>query len=450
MTTLDAPPRGATTRPPLVRSAPVIGPVRAFTGDVLPFLTRCRVTYGDAFRLRMFNLEMTCLCGPDALALLQSDTCLRTSSSMHVLDTQMQSRLPSMFDGPHHQMFRKAHHQFMNHSLESTRREGIQGWLDEHTARWQPGARVDVLHEAQTQTVDVLSHLLNGEPFPFKKRELAQVVHTLIWSTFGHAPKLILRNPSYRSAQKRMRSHLLKLVAEIRANPERAAATLVGRYLDLPVPPELGGWVNEDLVAVPYGAYLAGFDTVASAASFLVYRLLSNPDSLAQVRAEYEELARGATGPVDPAQQRYLRAAFVETVRLNPPGSAVLRFAERDFEFAGHTIRKDDEILVVIASDHLDEEYFPNPTDFDPGRFLGDGSADLKRRVLPFGSGAHRCTGAALGELIAVEMVSHWINRFDLRIEPSRAGIQVTARPYTQPKGLRVRVVGRRVALTDR
>ena len=138
MTTLDAPPRGATTRPPLVRSAPVIGPVRAFTGDVLPFLTRCRVTYGDAFRLRMFNLEMTCLCGPDALALLQSDTCLRTSSSMHVLDTEMQSRLPSMFDGPHHQMFRKAHHQFMNHSLESTRREGIQGWLDEHTARWQP------------------------------------------------------------------------------------------------------------------------------------------------------------------------------------------------------------------------------------------------------------------------------------------------------------------------
>ncbi|MBK6668808.1 MAG: cytochrome P450 [Actinobacteria bacterium] len=432
-----------------MRSAPVIGPVRAFTGDVLPFLTRCRVTYGDAFRLRMFNLEMTCLCGPDALALLQSDTCLRTSSSMHVLTPRCRAASPSMFDGPHHQMFRKAHHQFMNHSLESTRREGIQGWLDEHTARWQPGARVDVLHEAQTQTVDVLSHLLNGEPFPFKngswrRSSTPHLVHVRPCSEVDPAQPVVPVCPE---------AHALAPAEARRRDPRQPRTGCRNAGGALPRPPgpaRTGGWVNEDLVAVPYGAYLAGFDTVASAASFLVYRLLSNPDSLAQVRAEYEELARGATGPVDPAQQRYLRAAFVETVRLNPPGSAVLRFAERDFEFAGHTIRKDDEILVVIASDHLDEEYFPNPTDFDPGRFLGDGSADLKRRVLPFGSGAHRCTGAALGELIAVEMVSHWINRFDLRIEPSRAGIQVTARPYTQPKGLRVRVVGRRVALTDR
>ena len=431
-------------RPPVVKSLPIAGPIRPFIGDVLPYLTTSRATYGDAFRLRMLNIEMTCLCGPDAIALLQRDSCLRTSSSMHVLDAEMQSRLPSMFDGPHHQMFRKAHHQFMNHSLESTRREDIQSWLDEHTTGWQPGVRLDVLHEAQTQTVDVLSHLLNGEPFPFEKRDLARVVHTLIWSTFGHAPKWILRNPSYRAAQKRMRAHLLQLVAEIRANPDRAAATLVGHYLDFPAPPELGGWQDPDLVAVPYGAYLAGFDTVASAASFLVYRLLTSPTALAEVRREFEDLARDSSGPVDPAEQKYLRAAFLETVRLNPPGSAVLRFAERDFEFAGYSIRKDDEILVVIASDHLNEEFFPNPDEFDPSRFLGTGAADLKRRVLPFGSGAHRCTGAALGELIAVEMVSNWVNRFDLRVEPGRRGVRVAARPYTQPKGLRVRVVGRR------
>ncbi len=138
------------------------------------------------------------------------------------------------------------------------------------------------------------------------------------------------------------------------------------------------------------------------------------------------------------------RAAFLETVRINPPGSVVLRFADRDFEFAGCSIRKDDELLVVIASDHLDPELFPGPTRFDPTRFLGEGSAELKRHVLPFGSGAHRCTGSALGELIAVEMVSNWVNRFELRLEPGRRGMRVTARPFTQPSGLRVRVVARR------
>lgn len=445
MTTIDARP-ATLPRPPLVKSMPILGPIRPFMGDLLPHLTEWRATYGEAFRLKMANIEMTCLCGPDALALLQRDTALRTSSSMHVLDTEMQSALPSMFDGPHHQMFRKAHHQFMNHSLESTHREDIQAWLDEHTTKWQPGSTVDVLHEAQVQTVDVLSHLLNGEPFPFKKQELSQVVHTLIWSTFGHAPKWILRNPSYRSTQRRMRTHMLGLIAEIRKDPERAKSTLVGHYLDLPVPPELGSWKDSDLVAVPYGAYLAGFDTVASAASFLVYRLLTNPESLAQVRQEFDDLARNSSGPVDPAEQKYLRAAFLETVRLNPPGSAVLRFADRDFEFGGYSIRKDDEILVMIASDHLNEEFFPDPSEFDPGRFIRPGAAELKRRVLPFGTGAHRCTGAALGELIAVEMVSNWINRFDLTFMPGRRAVRAVSRPYTQPTGLRVRVDGRRPA----
>ena len=206
MTTLDVPPGARASRPPLVRSVPILGPIRAFTGDVLPFLTECRATYGDAFRLRMANVEMTCLCGPDAIALLQKDSGLRTSTSMHVLDREMDSRLPSMIDGPNRQTIRKAHHQFMNHSLESTRRDEIQAWLDEHTRRWEPGVRLDVLSEAQTQTVDVLSRLLNGEPFPFSKRDLALVVHTMIWATFGHAPRMILRNPAYRSVQRRMRA----------------------------------------------------------------------------------------------------------------------------------------------------------------------------------------------------------------------------------------------------
>ncbi|MBW2223326.1 MAG: hypothetical protein JRF54_03755, partial [Deltaproteobacteria bacterium] len=124
-------------RPPLVRSLPFVGPVRQFLGDVLPFLMDSRATYGDAFRLRMFNLEMTCLFGPEAIDLLEAGSCLRTSKSMHVLDAELGSCLPSTFDGPQHRMFRKAHLEFMTASLESKRREDIQGRLAEHTAGWR-------------------------------------------------------------------------------------------------------------------------------------------------------------------------------------------------------------------------------------------------------------------------------------------------------------------------
>lgn len=433
-------------RPPLVKSTPLLGPIRQFMGDVHPFLAETRAVYGDAFRLRMLHLEMTCLFGQEALALLEAGSCLRTSQSMHVLDAELRSCLPSTFDGPQHKMFRKAHLQFMTAGLESNRRADIQRCLARHTAAWRAGDVVDMLHEAQVQTVDILSLVLNGEPFPFTKRELALVVHTLIWATYGHAPGWILRNPVYQSIQKRMRAHMLALVARIRSSPERAATTLVGRYLDLEPPLGRDRWEDRDLAAVPYSAYLAGFDTVASACSFLLYRLLTHAEHLAQVRAEHDELSRETPGSVAPVQQKFLRAAFLEAVRLNPPGTAVFRVAERDFEFGGYSIRRGDEVLVVIASDHLDETHFPHPHRFDPTRFLAPESSQLKRRVLPFGSGSHRCTGAVLGELVAVEMVSHWVNHFELAVVPAGKPIRPVARPFTQPDGLRVEVLGRRQA----
>jgi len=436
---------GSGRRPPMIKAMPLIGPLRQFTGDVLPFLHRTRQTYGDAFRMRIFGIELTCLCGPDALALLEDDELLCTTKAMQVLEKITKSTLTRTFDGPHHRMYRKIHTRYLNRSLEREQRDQILGCLRKHTAGWHPGRKLDVLEVAQTQTVDVLSHILNGEPFPFSSRELATVVHTLIFASYGHVPLwLAIRNPAFKSAYKRMHDHFLDLVARVRSNPDLADKTLIGQYLDFPPPEHVGSWENADLVIVPFAAYLAGFDTVASAASFLLYQLLRHRDCLERVRQEYRELPRDEAGHVDPMQQDFLRAAFQETVRINPPGALVIRHATRDFEFAGFTIRKGDEILVQISGDHLDGMLFPEPHKFDPTRFLGPDVTNLKRHVLPFGSGAHRCTGALIGQLFAEEMVSYWVNHFDLELMPESRDIRVAARPFTQPVGLHVKVIGPR------
>ena len=45
---------------------------------------------------------------------------------------------------------------------------------------------------------------------------------------------------------------------------------------------------------------------------------------------------------------------------------------------------------------------------------------------------------------MAVEIVSHWVNQFDLQVVPVGRKIRAVALPYTQPKGLRVKVLARR------
>lgn len=434
-------------RPPLVKGLPLLGSVREFTGDVLPWIKKVRQEHGEAFRMKIVGMELTMLCGQDAIDMLEDDTYLGQGKSMHVLGKALGSRLPATFDGPELKRFRKIHSSFLNRRLELERREEIQQCFDLHTDKWKVGDSIDVLDASQTQSVDVLSNMLNGEPFPFSSKDLGTIVHTIIWATYGHIPTWIaLGNPAFRSAHKRVRAHLEELVKRVRKDPELAQRTLVGQYLDFPAPMGMDGWENSDLVAVPYGGYLGAYDTLASASSFLLYQLLTHPEKLAKVRDEYETIKRENPGPVDPLAQKYLRACFLETVRLNPPGSVVVRFATQDFEFGGYTIRKGDEVLIHIASHHLREDLFPNVNEWEPERFMGGEKETilLKRHVLPFSSGAHRCTGAVIGELMAVEMVSNWVNKFDLELDLKKGKLGVVARPFTQPVGLNVKVVGRR------
>jgi len=435
---------GSGKRPPMIKAFPFIGPIKQFTGDVLPFLNETRKQYGEAFRLRLMGNELTILCGNDAIALLEHDELLSTTKSMEVLMKAVKSRLPGTFDGPQHKLYRKIHSNFLNRDLERERRDEIVAVVSKHVGLWKPGHEFDPLKESQAQTVDVLSHILNGEPFPFTSKELSIVVHTLIFATYGHVPLwLALNNPVYKKVQQKVNENSLKLVRRVRTDPEVKANTLLGQYLDFP-PPDGISWRDDDLKIVPLAAYLAGYDTVASAAAFMLYQLLSHPEWLQKVREEYEQLSKEAGGLVDPMKQKVLRAVFQETTRINPPGALVIRYATKDFLFNGYTIRKGDEVIVQISSNHMNEEIFPEPEKFDPTRFLGPDATNLKRTVLTFGSGAHRCTGAMVGPLFSQEMVSYWVNHFDLELVPKGAKPKIVALPFTQPLGLRVKVLGRR------
>ncbi len=114
---------GSGQRPPMIKALPLIGPIKKFSGDVMPFLNETRKTYGNAFRMRIMGIEMTCIGGNDAIALLENDDLLCTSKSMEVLMKAVKSRLPGTFDGPQHKLYRKIHSNFLNRGLERERRD---------------------------------------------------------------------------------------------------------------------------------------------------------------------------------------------------------------------------------------------------------------------------------------------------------------------------------------
>lgn len=434
-------------RVPKIKCMPFVGPIKEFTGDVMPFLNEQRKIYGEAFRFPIMGQEITILAGDDAIALLEHDELLTTKDKMDVLVQAVGSKLPGTFDGPYHKHYKRMQTAWLNRKLERERRPEVAEAVADNVSHWHTGFVFDPLKETQAQTVDILSRVLNGEKFPFDHKELAKVVRTLIFATYGPAPLwLTLNIPGFKKTMEKFNQNSLKLVHRVKTDPEFAEKTLMGQYLKYEAKEDIGGeWKDDDLKVVPMAAYLAGYDTVASAAAFMSYQLLSNPEWLEKVREEYVELSKESGGDVDPMKQKVLRACFMETTRIHPPGILVIRTATKDFQFKGYQIRKGDEVIVQIASNNMDEEiYGPNVDKFDPSRFMGDDLTARKRALLTFGSGAHRCSGAMIGPLFSQEMVAHWVNYFDLELVKGHEKPKVACLPFTQPLNLKIRVKGTR------
>ena len=79
-----------------------------------------------------------------------------------------------------------------------------------------------------------------------------------------------------------------------------------------------------------------------------------------------------------------IQKSVVETLRFDPPIHNTRRIATEDFYIGESLIKKNDVILLVLASANRDPEKFENEMDFDPERKNND-------KNLTFGIGGHRC-----------------------------------------------------------
>jgi cytochrome P450 len=139
---------------------------------------------------------------------------------------------------------------------------------------------------------------------------------------------------------------------------------------------------------------VAGHETTATTLAWTLHHLLAHPAWLARVRAEVREVA-GERG-VQPDQVDklvLLDAAIKETLRLTPIIPIVGRKLERPMTIGGIDLPAGAVAMATIYLVHRRADLWPDPTRFDPGRFVGKKIDPT--HYLPFGGGARRCLGMA-------------------------------------------------------
>ncbi|XP_070392686.1 cytochrome P450 3A14-like isoform X3 [Dermacentor albipictus] len=184
---------------------------------------------------------------------------------------------------------------------------------------------------------------------------------------------------------------------------------------------------TEEIITSAAVLFSAGFETTATALSYIAYCLAKHPDVQEKLRREVLDAA-GPDGSLDydtiMKKLKYLEHVVDETLRLYPPGlSPVNRQAKEDFEYNGIKYKAGTNVMAALYQIQRDPRYFSNPLEFNPDRFFpGSEASFTKAALMPFGVGPRNCVGMRLALLKVRYTVAKMVQKYRMELGPSQKG----------------------------
>ncbi|XP_073134441.1 6,7,8-trihydroxycoumarin synthase-like [Henckelia pumila] len=176
------------------------------------------------------------------------------------------------------------------------------------------------------------------------------------------------------------------------------------------------GWDN--IKGVLVDIFVAGTDTSAVVIAWAMTGMMKAPHTMKKAQEEVRNLVgnKGSVDEDDIKDLPYLKAIIKETLRLFPPAPlSVPRETIEKCTIDGYEIPAKTLVYVNVYAIGLDPEYWENPNEFIPERFL-DSSIDYKGQdfgFLPFGSGRRGCPGINLGITIVELALANLLYSFE-------------------------------------
>jgi cytochrome P450 len=165
--------------------------------------------------------------------------------------------------------------------------------------------------------------------------------------------------------------------------------------------------------------YFAGVETTSATATYALYLIHKHPEVLGRIRKEVDDLFCGPplTQETLFRSTPVLHGAVTEAMRLYPIASFLIRVAARDFEFAGHRVKRGEHVFIGTTVPHFLAEHYPHPMVFDVDRYRGSAVPHRNPGAYsPFGRGPHMCIGKGLAETLMQLTLARIIHRRELEL----------------------------------
>jgi len=192
--------------------------------------------------------------------------------------------------------------------------------------------------------------------------------------------------------------------------------------------------------------FAAGFETTATALTWVWPLLAQNPQAEQRMREEVDSVLAGRVPTMeDVPKLRYCRQVLQEAMRFYPPIPMLPRTALEDDIVGGYRIPKGTILLMFYYGLHHNVDFWENPELFDPARFTSE-QVEARHRFayLPFSAGPRQCIGSEFAMMEGVFVLAMLLQRYKIEVVAGQTispNLSATLRPSEDIKG-RIRRLG--------
>ncbi|XP_027070598.1 cytochrome P450 93A3-like [Coffea eugenioides] len=184
---------------------------------------------------------------------------------------------------------------------------------------------------------------------------------------------------------------------------------------------------RENIKAFILDIFAAGTDTSAITLEWALSELINHPHIMQKAVQEIDSNI-GKNRLIDESdisKLPYLQAIVKETLRLHPTGPMIVRESSEDCEVAGYHIPAKTRLLVNVWAIGRDPNYWENPLEFRPERFVfeegnvSNSQPDVRGQhfhLLPFGSGRRGCPGTSLALQVVQTSLAAMLQCFEWNV----------------------------------
>ncbi|CAI0408826.1 unnamed protein product [Linum tenue] len=179
---------------------------------------------------------------------------------------------------------------------------------------------------------------------------------------------------------------------------------------------------------------VAGNENISRMIEWAMSELLNSDKAMKSVKRELDEMV-GLDSLVEDHHLRnlkYLDAVIKETCRLHL--ALVTRTANQTCTVGGFTVPQGTEVVDNGWAIHRDPQFWDEPSEFRPERFLdgGDGrpppfdfmgGGSSSFRYIPFGSGRRSCAGVNLAERMMKYVLASFLHCFEWKLADGEGGV---------------------------